>query len=166
MARREPDRKGGKKGAREEEAASAPETMPWELRLRGVMASAAALAIPGLGHAVLGKVPRGLVLFVAIEALLALGIANQGALASPRSGEPLTYLATFGNLGIGPAYFVLRGLGIGAGNADHPTYEYGSTFILSAGLLNFLVMLDAFDIAVGNRHATPANAPSPPRATK
>jgi len=31
------------------------------------------------------------------------------------------------------------------------TYEYGNTFLLVAGLLNYLVMLDAFDIAAGRK---------------
>ena len=31
------------------------------------------------------------------------------------------------------------------------TFEYGNTFLLIAGLLNYLVMLDAFDIAAGRK---------------
>lgn len=42
----------------------------------------------------------------------------------------------------------------GSGFADHSqmvTYEYGNTFLLVAGLLNYLAALDAFDIAAGRK---------------
>jgi len=146
--RREPERRGRESKGKAAEQESGP---PRELLIRGVGAAAVGLLLPGLGHAWLGRLGRGAILFGCIAVMLALGLANEGGLATPRPGEPLTYLAAFGNLGLGPAYFVLRAMGAGTGSPDHPTYEYGTTFILSAGLLNFLLVLDAYDIAVGNR---------------
>ena len=59
------------------------------------------------------------------------------------------------NLGSGVLYIVSWLLGIGFAEdpvkAARVTYEYGNTFLLIAGLLNYLVMLDAFDIAAGRR---------------
>ena len=55
------------------------------------------------------------------------------------------------NLGSGLLYLICWGLGIGLGDdpqqAARATYEYGTTFLLIAGLLNYLTVLDAFDIA-------------------
>ena len=59
------------------------------------------------------------------------------------------------NLGSGAPYLVCWLLDIGF--ADDPvraaraTYEYGNTFLLIGGLLNYLNMLDAFDIAAGRK---------------
>jgi len=59
------------------------------------------------------------------------------------------------DLGTGALYIVSWLLGTGF--ADDPvqaaraTYEYGNTFLLIAGLLNYLTMLDAFDIAAGRK---------------
>ena len=59
------------------------------------------------------------------------------------------------NLGTGALYIISWVLGYGF--ADDPaqaaraTYEYGNTFLLIAGLLNYLTMLDAFDIAAGRK---------------
>ena len=62
---------------------------------------------------------------------------------------------TIANLGSGILYLVCWFLGFGF--ADDPThaalatYEYGNTFLLIAGLLNYLAMLDAFDISAGRK---------------
>lgn len=130
--------------------AAAPE-LPPEVWNRGATAFTLGLIVPGLGHAYLGKTGRALLMLLGVVSLATLGLLHHGGLASPRPGEPLSYLATFGNLGIGPAYFVLRRFGFAAALPDDPTFEYGSTYMLSAGLINFLVMLDAFDIAVGRK---------------
>jgi len=60
-------------------------------------------------------------------------------------------LAALADLGIGALYFVAWGLGLGAGNVVAPSYEYGNTFLIVAGLLNVLVALDTYDIAVGRK---------------
>ncbi|MFN7973124.1 MAG: DUF6677 family protein [Acidobacteriota bacterium] len=143
--------KGKREGAAKEEPVDAP-SMPAATMFRGVTASVLALVIPGLGHAYLGKLGRAAAMLCGITAMAVLGLAHHGGLATPRPGEPLSYLATFANLGIGPAYFVLRATtGLAIGDPDDRTFEYGSTYMLSAGLLNFLAMLDAFDIAVGRK---------------
>jgi hypothetical protein len=51
----------------------------------------------------------------------------------------------------GLPYLIARAFGAGAGVATAITYEYGNTFMIAAGLLNTLVMLDAFDIARGKK---------------
>jgi hypothetical protein len=60
-------------------------------------------------------------------------------------------LAALADIGVGVPYFVARGLGYGDGNVIAVTYEYGNTFLIVAGLLNTLVVIDAYDIATGRK---------------
>ena len=52
---------------------------------------------------------------------------------------------------MGLPYFLARLLDLGSGLVTAVTYEYGNTFLMTAGLLNFLIVLDAFDIAMGRK---------------
>ncbi len=61
------------------------------------------------------------------------------------------FLGAIADRGIGLPYIVARMMDAGAGTVTAPTYEYGNTFLMTAGLLNFLVILDAFDIAKGRK---------------
>ena len=63
----------------------------------------------------------------------------------------LVGLAAFAEVGIGLPYAVARGLGWGGGQIREVTYEYGNAFLIVAGLLNLLVVLDSYDIAVGRK---------------
>ena len=54
-------------------------------------------------------------------------------------------------MGIGLPYIAARVMGYGAGNVIAVTYEYGNTFLIVAGLLNALVVIDAFDISMGRK---------------
>ena len=64
---------------------------------------------------------------------------------------PLVALAAFADLGIGLPYFIAKAIGSGAGRVVAITYEYGNAFLIVAGLLNMLVVLDAFDVAQGRK---------------
>ena len=147
MAVKSKSRKGE---AVEEMEVKAP-AVPSSLEPRGVGASVLTLVFPGLGHAYLRRFGRAAVYAGVVLGFLALGLLDRGGLYSPRPGEPLTYLAFLGNLGVGPLYWLIDWLGLGVAVPDEPTFEYGSTFILSAGLMNYLVMLDAYDIGAGFR---------------
>jgi hypothetical protein len=65
--------------------------------------------------------------------------------------EPLVALAAVGEMGIGAPYAVAWALGAGAGTVTAATYEYANTFLIVAGLLNCLVVIDAYDIALGRK---------------
>jgi hypothetical protein len=83
--------------------------------------------------------------------MFAVGIALQGRLFPFELTQPLVALAAFADIGIGVPYFVAKALGMGGGEVTAITYEYGNAFLIVAGLLNMLVMLDAFDIAQGRK---------------
>jgi hypothetical protein len=116
-----------------------------------VLLCVAAWAIPGAGHFWLGRVQKGVVFLVALTTLFAVGLALHGRLFPFEMSEPLVALAAFANAGLGLPWILGRGLGLGAGVVTAVTYEYGNTFLIVAGLLNFLVMLDAYDVGAGRK---------------
>lgn len=116
-----------------------------------VLLCLAAWAVPGAGHLWQGRRAKGAVFLVALCLMFAIGIAIDGRLFPFNFSEPLVGLAAVADLGIGMPYFVVSALGLGGGNVRAATYEYGNTFVMAAGLLNLLVVIDAYDIAVGRK---------------
>ena len=106
--------------------------------------------VPGVAHLWL-KRRKGLVFVIALPLMFAIGLALEGRLFPFEISQPLVALAAVANLGIGGPYFVARAMGFGGGRVVAVTYEYGNAFLIVAGLLNFLVILDAFDIAIGRK---------------
>jgi hypothetical protein len=113
-----------------------------------------AFLVPGLGHLVLGRWIRGILLLTSVILLFVLGLAMHGALsAPPGSGELVSFktLNTFANVGVGLAYVIALRTGQGIGVPTAQTADYGWLFLVVAGLLNYLIVFDAFDIARGRK---------------
>lgn len=115
-----------------------------------VLVCLAAWAVPGSGHLWL-KRWKGLVFLVVLPLMFATGLALEGRLFPFEISQPLVALAAAANVGIGIPYFVARSMGYGAGRVVAVTYEYGNAFLIVGGLLNLLVVIDAFDTAVGRK---------------
>lgn len=105
--------------------------------------------IPGAGHVLVGDVRRGAILFVTLTAMFAIGIAFGGRLFPFQWSEWLVFLAAIAQWGLGLPRIIASVAGAGAGDVVATTYEYGNTFLMAAGLLNMLVVLDALDRARG-----------------
>ncbi|HEX5758844.1 MAG TPA: DUF6677 family protein [Thermoanaerobaculia bacterium] len=131
------------------EAAAAPEARPVPVANPWIAALCAWL-VPGAGHWYLGRRRRALAFLLLVAVALALGLALHGNLYRPLPGQPLTYLGTLGSMGLGLGYLLLRYAGY-TGEVIAPGYEYGTAFILTAGLMNLLLVLDAWDIALGKK---------------
>lgn len=121
---------------------------------------AAGWLVPGLGHLLQGKWGRALLLGGAVWGCFIAGFLMGGHLYKFSGAEQgvaslLQIPPMVGDLGSGLLYIVCWVLNIGfsheAQQAALPTFEYGWTFLLVAGLLNYLAMLDAFDIAAGRK---------------
>jgi len=113
---------------------------------------AAAWAIPGAGHLLLGRIQKGLTFLITLTLMFVFGLWLQGRLFPlTELSQPLVALAALADLGIGVAFFIAGKLGLGAGRVIAQTYEYGNAFLIVAGLMNMLVVLDAFDIAQGRK---------------
>ena len=107
--------------------------------------------IPGGGHLWLGKTSKGLVFLVMLPLMFVIGLALEGRLFPFTPAEPLVALAAIANVGAGLPYFIAETLGYGAGRALAVTYDYGNGFLITAGLLNALVIIDAHDVALGRK---------------
>ena len=106
--------------------------------------------MPGLAHLWLGR-RKGLIFLVVLPLMFALGLFLEGRIFPVEFSQPLVALAALADMGIGLPYVVARVGGYGAGNVIAVTYEYGNTFLIVAGLLNALVVIDAFDISMGRK---------------
>ena len=83
--------------------------------------------------------------------MFALGLFLEGRIFPVDFSQPLVGLAAVANMGIGVPYIIARMMGYGGGNVIAVTYEYGNTFLIVSGLLNALVVIDAFDISKGRK---------------
>ena len=108
-------------------------------------------AVPGAGHLWLGRRRTGIIVLIALPLMFAIGLLLEGSLFPIDVAQPWVALAAVADLGIGAPYVVARALGLGAGRVVAETYEYGNTFLVVAGLLNVLVVLDAYDVALGRK---------------
>ena len=119
--------------------------------LHTYLVCAAAWAIPGAGHLWLGRRQKGIVFLIALPLMFALGLWIEGRIFPFEFSQPLVALAAFADIGIGLPYFAARLLGEGGGRVIAITYEYGNAFLIVAGLMTMLVVLDAFDVAQGRK---------------
>lgn len=115
-------------------------------------AAALAWVFPGLGHAYLRRPRRAVIYAVIVTLMFLLGLSFQGRLYSMQSGQPLTILATFAVYGTGLLNIAARMFSDNpSGSILAVTYEYGCAFLLTSGLMNLLLVLDAYDIAAGRK---------------
>lgn len=107
--------------------------------------------IPGAGHVLLKRPGRGALVAASVTLMYLLGLMMRGALFSPQTGDLLTtviYVGGFlGNLMSGILYFLTVWLGYAQVDVAGHVHDYGTKFLVAAGLLNLLGMVDAFEIA-------------------
>ena len=111
----------------------------------------AAWLVPGLGHWLLGRRWRALILFSAIVTMFFMGIAMQGQFFSTNSGSYLETLGYFGEMCVGLAMPVTRFFGYAGGDPLFVSADFGTAYLVAAGMLNTLSVLDTYDIAVGRK---------------
>ena len=146
---------------------------PVRPRVNPIVPCLLAWVVPGLGHAWLGRRGRFAAFFLIVISTFALGVVSGGTAPVIDRQQPLSFLATLDGLALGPLDLVARRVTLGeviyrlpdAEGDPHrqallgrirervkiATFEYGSTFLLTAGLMNILLILDAFDIASGRK---------------
>jgi hypothetical protein len=107
--------------------------------------------IPGAGHLLHGQVRKAMVFGVVLVAMFAIGLASSGRLFPFDASQPLVLLAAAAEWMLGLPRLAAAVGGWGRGEVTAITFEYGNTFLIASGLLNVLVVLDAFDRASGRR---------------
>jgi hypothetical protein len=106
--------------------------------------------VPGAGHFLLRKWGRGALLAASILGMFILGIVMQGKVYS-NAHNILDILGLAGDLGNGMLYIVSRLMGLGADQAQVTTADYGTRFIVVAGLLNVIAAVDAHNLRTGRK---------------
>ncbi|MEN8153600.1 MAG: DUF6677 family protein [Acidobacteriota bacterium] len=118
---------------------------------------------PGAGHFIQRKYTKAVVFFSGVVLLILLGLIMEGRFFQAytettnnfgimqKQYHPLLILGFLGDLGTGIFYFIVKFLGFAKGNIEAVTFHYGTTYLVSAGLINYLVALNAFDIARGKK---------------
>jgi hypothetical protein len=107
--------------------------------------------IPGLAHVLIGRRIRGVIFAACVLLMFILGLAMHGKLYDLEFDEPLHVFAFIANIGTGIPYWIAERLNFGVGIMTWPSYDYGTTYLWVCGLLNYLIVLDAFDIAQGRK---------------
>jgi hypothetical protein len=119
--------------------------------LRPLSACIAGLLVPGLGHLIQKKWDRALVFFGSITVMFTFGLNLQGRLFGPDFSDLFSILKFTADAGSGLLYWLAWLNGFGNGTPAANTYDYANVFIYVAGLLNLLVVVDAFDIGMGRK---------------
>ena len=111
--------------------------------------------IPGGGHFLLKRPGRGGLIAASVVAMFLLGLMMRGALFTPQGNDLLTMVIYYGgfvgDLMSGLLYFLTVWLGYNQPDVAGHVHDYGTKFLVAAGLLNVLAMVDAFEIATGKK---------------
>lgn len=116
-----------------------------------VMVLIAGWLVPGLGHLLLKKWIRASLIFVSILSMFLIGIALKGKIYSPNTAELLDMLNFAGDLGTGLLYVLARVFEVGQASVQIAIADYGTKFIVVAGLLNVISAVDAHSLATGRK---------------
>jgi uncharacterized protein DUF6677 len=125
--------------------------IPGEKSSLPAMVLIAGWLIPGLGHLLLGKWIRALLLFASIVGMFLVGLAMQGKIYQPGTGDILDILGFAGQLGLGLLCGLAHWLGWGAASSVNTLADYGTKFIVVGGLLNYIAAVDAHSLANGRK---------------
>jgi hypothetical protein len=121
------------------------------VNMMAVLAPAVGWLIPGAGHMIQKRWIRGALLLISIATLFVLGLMMQGRIYKANGGDILDILGFIGDMGAGGLYIVTLAQDWGQGAIAFATADYGTKFMIVAGLLNFIAVADAYHIAIGKK---------------
>ena len=126
-------------------------TEPIAVTPLGVAAPLIGWLIPGGGHFLLRRYVRGGLIFISVICLFFLGLKMQGKVYAPNTGDILDMLGFLGDLGAGLVYLLTKGMSWGHSAVELASADYGTKFMVIAGLLNVISAVDAHHIAIGKK---------------
>ena len=115
------------------------------------LATIAAWLVPGLGHLIQRRYIRGVLIMLAIFIMFFAGLGMQGKVYQFNTGDLLDILGFVGDIGAGLLYVIARMMDWGFGNIHRAVADYGTKYIVVAGLLNIIAAVDAYHIAIGKK---------------
>lgn len=132
--------------SKERDPGRAPGSSLW-----GTCAAVAAWAVPGLGHLMLRRWASAVAYFVCVGGLAIAGLIMRGAIFGPSAADIFDRLGFFADLGAGGFYFLAHTFQSLAPDIAHASGDYGTRIFATAGILNLLTVLEAFEIGSGRR---------------
>jgi hypothetical protein len=130
-----------------------PEARPQDSR-REAMAYVIGVAgwiVPGLGHALLKMWGRAVMCFLTVGLLVTLGAEMRGNLFNSAANDAFDSLGYLADLGTGTFYLVAKSLETNGADVSHAGGDYGTRFLATAGVLNLLAALHAYEAARGRK---------------
>ena len=119
--------------------------------VRGLAAALCAWIVPGLGHAMLRRWPKALAYFIAVGVLAVVGLTMRGDVLPASSQDAFDRLGFVADLGTGGFYFFSKTLEPAGPDDSKAAGDYGTRIFAAAGVLNFLIILEAYEIGRRNR---------------
>jgi hypothetical protein len=107
--------------------------------------------LPGLGHALQRMWGRALVVFVTVGLLVVVGASMRGNLFTSEGNDAFDTLGYVADLGAGSFYFLARAVERDGADVSHAGGDYGTRFLATAGVLNLLAALHAYEAARGRK---------------
>ena len=117
----------------------------------GIAAAVAGWLIPGLGHLLLRRWGKAAAYFLCVGGLAYVGLAMRGAVFTSGEADMFDRLGFFADIGTGIFYFLAHTIQTAGSDVAHATGDYGTRMFATAGILNFLTMLEAYEIGRGRR---------------
>ncbi len=120
-------------------------------RRRAVLAVLATALVPGMGHALVGRTARGVLYLFLVSGALVVGVLLEGRFVAFDPAQPLSFVASLPGWVTGLPGLLARWAGLSAGDMRTASHEIGTTFLVSSGLMNLLLLFDAWDVALGRK---------------
>ena len=117
----------------------------------GIAAAVAGWIVPGLGHLLLRRWSKAAVYFLCVGGLACAGLAMRGAVFASGAEDMFDRLGFLADIGTGGFYFLAHLIQTGGPDVAHATGDYGTRMFATAGMLNLLTVLEAYEIGRGRR---------------
>jgi hypothetical protein len=120
------------------------ESKAWSVAIAGWL-------VPGLGHALLRMWGRAAIVFVTVGMLVIIGASMRGNLFTSEGADAFDTLGYVADLGTGSFYFLARAVERDGADVSHAGGDYATRFLATAGVLNLLAALHAYEAARGRK---------------
>jgi hypothetical protein len=120
---------------------------PDKVEQRAVLLGVASWVLPGLGHALQKMWGRAIACFLTVGALVFFGAGMRGNLFTSANADAFSFLGYLADLGAGSFYFIAKSLETAGADVSRAQGDYGTRFLATAGVLNILWALHAYEAA-------------------